>query len=186
MIQPAFSPAEVAALLDLPERHVRKEIEHGLLSTGTPPRVEFQALVYFEALRMMDLDLGIDDRRKVLTTIRNALVHARPPETVELSSVLRLEIGSLVRDLRARVDAFSRWREKLVRSDDILGGEPVFPKSRLAVSRVAGLAERGESLRSILKDYPHLTEQDVAFARLFVRAYPRVGRPREQLQAPPR
>ncbi len=71
-------------------------------------------------------------------------------------------------------------------SADILGGEPVFPKSRLAVSRVAGLAERGESVRSILKDYPYLTEQDVAFARLFVRAYPRVGRPREQRQAPSR
>lgn len=186
MTQPAFSPAEAAALLDLPERHVRKEIEHGLLSTGSPPRVEFQALVYLETLRMMDLDLGIDDRRKVLTTIRNALVHTRLPETVELSSILRLQIGKLVRDLRARVNTFSRWREKLVRSDDILGGEAVFPKTRLAVSRVAGLAERGESVESILKDYPYLTEQDVAFARLFVRAYPRVGRPREQRQAPSR
>lgn len=186
MAQPAFSPAEVAALLDLPERQVRKEIEHGLLSTGSPPRVEFQALVYFQALRLMNLELGVEDRKKVLTTIRNALVHTRLPETVELSSVLRLEIGGLVRELREKVDAFDHWKEKLVRNPDILGGEPVFPKSRLAISRVAGLVERGESVRSILKDYPYLTEEDVSFARLYARAYPRVGRPREQRQAPPR
>lgn len=186
MAQPAaFTPAEVAALLDLPERQVRKEIEHGLLSAGSPPRVEFQALVYFQALRLMNLDLGVDDRRKVLATIRNALVHTRLPDTVELSSVLRLEIGAVVRELRQKVEAFDRWKEKLVRNAEILGGEPVFPKSRLAVSRIAGLVERGESVRSILEDYPYLTEEDVSFARLYARAYPRVGRPRER-QAPPR
>ena len=28
---------------------------------------------------------------------------------------------------------FERWRSTLVTRDDILGGEPVFPKSRVAV-----------------------------------------------------
>jgi uncharacterized protein (DUF433 family) len=51
----------------------------------------------------------------------------------------------------------------------ILGGEPVFPKSRLAVRRVAGLVERGESLAAILKDYPFLTKKDVRFAVVYTR-----------------
>ncbi|MBL8740877.1 MAG: hypothetical protein JNK04_07285 [Myxococcales bacterium] len=98
MVHPVFSPAEAAALLGLPERHVRKEIEHGLLSAGSPPRLEFPALVYLEALRLMDLDLRVDDRKKVLATITSALARRRS-NTIELSSVLRLEIGTLVRDL---------------------------------------------------------------------------------------
>ena len=60
-----------------------------------------------------------------------------------------------------------------MRNPDILGGEPVFPKSLLAVSRIAGLVERGESARSILKDYPYLTVEDVSFARLWPSVPPR-------------
>jgi uncharacterized protein (DUF433 family) len=66
-----------------------------------------------------------------------------------------------------------------------LGGEPVFPKSRLAVRQVGALAERGESTETILADSPYLTARDVEFEKLFARAYPRVGRPRERLRARP-
>jgi uncharacterized protein (DUF433 family) len=41
------------------------------------------------------------------------------------------------------------------------------PKSRLAVRRVAGLIERGESLAAILKEYPFLRERDVRFAFMY-------------------
>lgn len=46
----------------------------------------------------------------------------------------------------------------------------LFPKTRLAVRRVAGLVERGESLAAILRDYPFLTENDVRFAVMYTRA----------------
>jgi uncharacterized protein (DUF433 family) len=40
------------------------------------------------------------------------------------------------------------------------------------------MLERGEDPSAILEDYPHLTGEDLELARLYVRAYPRVGRPR--------
>jgi uncharacterized protein (DUF433 family) len=185
----AFSPAEAAALVDLPEGRVRKEIEHGFFEKrgrGRRPSLGFEALVFLRAVQLMELELRVDDRKKVLKSIRNALVHSRPPETVELSSVLRLALGPIVRELTEKVAAFDAWKKKLVIRDDILGGEPVFPGSRLAVRHVGGLMERGESSEAIIEDYPYLDEQDLKFAALFSRAYARVGRPRATDQAAPR
>lgn len=174
-----LSPTEVAALLDLPERQVRKDIEHGVIGAGSPPRLSFPALVYFQALRLMELELGVEDRKKLLQKILDAMARAPTPDTVELASVLSLRIGPVVQELADKLDAFNRWKDTLVVSPDILGGEPAFPRSRLAVRRVGGLALRGESVAAIREDYPYLSEQDVEFARLYARAYPRVGRPPE-------
>jgi uncharacterized protein (DUF433 family) len=182
----ALTPAEAAALLDLPERQVRKEAEHGLFGTASPPRLSFLALVYFQALRWMDLELGVNDRKKLLAKIRAVMDAGDEPEMVELTHVLSLRLGSVVRDVAGKVEAFTRWKEKLEAKPNILGGEPVFPGSRLAVRHVGGLVERGEPVTAILKDYPYLTVQDVEFAKLYTRAYPQVGRPREPDQAPPR
>jgi hypothetical protein len=54
------SPPEVSALLEVPERRVRKEIEHGLLPS---PRLDFDMIVYAELTAKRD---GI--RREVLFT----------------------------------------------------------------------------------------------------------------------
>jgi uncharacterized protein (DUF433 family) len=179
----AFTPAEAAALLGLPERQIRKEVEHKLFGTARPLRLAFPALVYLEALRLMDLELGVGDRKKLLTKIRKAMAASSAPEEVQLTAVLSLKLGPVVRDVVAKVEAFTRWKDGLVSKAEILGGEPVFARSRLAVRHVGALAERGERVAQILEDYPYLTERDVEFARLYARAYPRLGRPRASRQA---
>lgn len=65
----------------------------------------------------------------------------------------------------------------------LLGGEPVFPKTRLAVRRVGGMLLRGASTRAIRSDYPYLRAQDLELAKLYAAAYPRLGRPRERQAA---
>lgn len=101
------------------------------------------------------------------------------PEVLDLTAVLSLKLGPLVRDLAELVEGFEDWKTRLVSQEDILGGEPVFAGSRLAVRRVGALAERGESATALLQDYPSLKPADIEFARLYTKAYPRVGRPRE-------
>ncbi len=78
--------------------------------------------------------------------------------------------------VKAEKNAFERWKTGLVVRKEILGGEPVFPKSRLAVRHIGAIAERGESLDVILEDYPYLTSLDVEFAKLYAREHPLVGR----------
>jgi len=174
---PAFSPAEAAALLDIPERQVRKEVEHGLFTT----RLTFATLVYLKALRTLGLELAVEDRKKVLAVVSKAVRGSS--DSARISPILILELGMLVKEVRAKVERFTRWRDGLSTDRRILGGEPVFPSSRLAVRHIGGMLERGAPASEVKEDYPYLTEQDLEFSRLFVRAYPRVGRPRESGQA---
>jgi len=55
---------------------------------------------------------------------------------------------------------------------DILGGEAVFPKSRLAVRHVGEMARRGASVDEIVADHPNLSKQDVEFSRRFLAENP--------------
>jgi uncharacterized protein (DUF433 family) len=186
----SLSPAEVSALLEMPERRVRKEIEHGLLPS--PPKLDFDMVVYLRVLdRLSELEPSVEWRRRMLASIRNALMHGRisavSNELELVAGVLHLRLRALAEEVSEQLVPFYRWREACVVSDPaILGGEPVFRDSRLSVRRIGDAIEHGEAVASVLEDYPYLTEQDVEFARRYTRAYPRVGRPRESAKAPSR
>ena len=77
------------------------------------------------------------------------------------------------------LDRFEAWKARLVISPHFLGGEPVFPESRLAVRHVGGMLLRGGSVDEIREDYPYLSDEDLGFAKRYTEAYPGVGRPRE-------
>jgi uncharacterized protein (DUF433 family) len=183
----AVTSTEASAVLGLAEVRVRKEIEYGLIRASSPPRLSFQELVYLRVLALLDLELSIADRQKLHDRITAALSKERLPESVMVGRLLELRLKPLVREVRLRVGAFMRWRDERVVADSaVLGGEPVFRGSRLSVRHIGGMAERGEHVGNILEDYPYLSRRDVEFARVFVRAYPRLGRPRESAEAAPR
>lgn len=180
----SVTPAEAAALLGVPEKRVRKDIEHGLFDVSSPPRLHFDALVYFLACRELDeLEPSVEGRRRLYGRIRTALSSkstiARGIPLSETGSALWIDLGEVVKDVSDRLESFERWKASKVATDpSILGGEPVFRGTRLSVRHIGQLADR-ETIGAILEDYPYLTEADVAFARRYHLAYPRVGRPRE-------
>lgn len=68
------------------------------------------------------------------------------------------------------IDRFETWKAKLINNPNILGGETVFPGSRLSVQRIGSSLERGETLEVLREDYPYLTDEDFDFAQVFVKA----------------
>ena len=173
MATETFTATEAAAFLEFPERQIRKEVEHGLFST----KLDFSALVYLETLRGLGLNLGVDDRRKLFEIVTREMDRNRTaPDLVFFSPVMILRLGPIVREIRHRVERVTTWKTKLTIDPNVLGGETVFPHSRLSVRSVGALLERGASQESIREDNPYLDHEDLEFARVFVRAYPRVGR----------
>ncbi len=183
MIQP-LTPAEVAAITGLDERAIRKDLEHGIFGAASPPRFAFPAVVYFRAMARLGLRLGTKDRRRLYRAIAEGL--AARKATVEIGSAAELKLASLKKDVEERLDRFTEWKRGLVTDEKILGGEPVFPRSRLAVRQIGAMLLRGAATEEIREDYPYLTDEDIEFARLYTIAYPRLGRPRAELEAPPR
>jgi len=179
MLRDGLTAAEVAALLGLDEGRVRNEVEHGFLGRTSPPRFNFADLVYFDAVSLLEVELGVEDRRKLHKLIAYGLASKQAPSRVEMDPVFEVRLKRVAKDAEEKLARFDSWKKKLVSDEAILGGEPVFPKSRLAVRHVGGMLLRGARHEDVLKDYPYLTEQDLAFAVIFAKAYPRMGRPRE-------
>jgi uncharacterized protein (DUF433 family) len=175
-----LTAAEVAALAGVDEGRVRKEVEYGILAR---PSFTFADLVYFAVLAVLGVQLGVDDRRKIHVVVAAAMSARRPPPRVEISPVLEVRLDRVTKDTQGKLDRFEAWKKKLVTDESILGGEPVFPKSRLAVRQVGGMLLSGASTQEVREDYPYLKDDDIEFAPVFVRAYPRMGRPRERQTA---
>ena len=177
----ALTTTEAAALTGLDERAVRKDVEHGILDAGTPPRFAEVALVYLRACASFAFHLDARDRKRLYADIADAL--ERGLARVDLGPGWTLDVAAVASDLRRRIADFEAWREALVTRDDVLGGEPVFPGSRLAVRHVGEMLARGADAAEVREDYPYLSERDIEFAGLFAVAYPRIGRPRGQAAA---
>ena len=96
-----------------------------------------------------------------------------------MGPAFEVRLDRVTKDAEGKLGRFESWKTRLVSDEAILGGEPVFPKSRLAVRQVGGMLLRGARREDVLEDYPYLTEQDLEFAPIFTKAYPRMGRPRE-------
>lgn len=171
----ALTTAEAAALTGLDERTVRKDVEHGILDPGSPPRFAEGALVYFCARASFTFHLGAQDRKRLYSHIADALSTGQVH--LDLGAGWTLDVAAIAADLRRRITEFEAWRDALVTRDDILGGEPVFPGSRLAVRHVGNMLARGADAEEVREDYPYLDERDIEFARLYASAYPRIGRP---------
>lgn len=173
-----LTTSEVVALFDLDERRVRKDVEYGVFERiASPPRFDLAEVVYLCTVAGIGFELGVEDRKKLYRMIAGAL-RGKRPHHLELGAHVIVKLDSTVHDVEARLTEFERWKKKLVVREDLLGGEPVFPKTRLAVRHIGEMARRGASVVEIVSDYPNLSKQDVEFSQRYAAAYPRVGRPR--------
>jgi uncharacterized protein (DUF433 family) len=177
-----FTPNEAAALVAIPPKRIYKEIEYRIIPATTPNlnQLGFGSLVYLRALREIDFDFSVSHRIRLHQTLTQAWEQQQA--TVEFAKFFTLQVGEIGRELQETIDKFEDWKAGLVSNPDILGGEIVFPNSRLSVLRIGGALERGESVEILRADYPYLTDRDFDFARMYVRAYPSKGRPKDLVE----
>lgn len=181
MTAATLTATEVAALSGVDEGRVRKEVEHGIFRR---PMFSFDDLVYFFAVALLGVQLGVDDRKKLHDVIAAAMAKRQRPDRIEISPVLEVRLDRLATDAEGKLSRFARWKKKRIVTDEkVLGGEPTFRESRLAVRQIGGMLLKGASKDEILDDYPYLTGEDIEFAPVYTRAYPRTGRPRERQAA---
>lgn len=99
--------------------------------------------------------------------------------SVDIDNYIDINVGKACEDVKPRVSLYANGLERVEENDNVLGGAAVFRETRISVLHIGKMAERGIPVSEILEDYPKLTEADVAFAKLYYRARPSVGRPRD-------
>ena len=176
-----FTPTEAAAFAGLTAKRVRNELDKGILASGAEPplRLLFEDLVYLRALvELRDLEPPVAFRARLAKAIADA-VRSGAQDSLELSHFLSLRLRELVGTVRDQIEAFENWKSGLISDAAILGGELVFPDSRLTVRHVGALVARGAA-DELREDYPYLSDDDLKFAQIFQSAYPKRGRPIDQ------
>jgi uncharacterized protein (DUF433 family) len=198
-----LSLKEVVTLADVSERRIRKDIETGLLTAPNVLRLadarlcfDWTAVFRFAAvysnayltakLRRIALDqirVRCDAPHKadiavIVRQFRDSSIHlnmhCRP---LAVDRYLMLDLPAVCAAVEPKVSLYIRGLDRIEERPDILGGNAVFRGTRLSVAHVGKMVENGESVANIIEDYPYLTADDIAFAVIYSRAHPPVGRP---------
>ena len=187
-----FSLKETAALAGLSERTLRNEVDRGIVRPRKVARgrrcdlrLPAEAILYFMLVRETPFALARKDRAHLyrLLVDRDKRHGAWTSSGNALKSgIVTIDAAAPRRRLAERLRIYRRGLGRLARSPEILGGEPVFAGTRIAIRHVGRLALRGVEAAEILADFPALTDDDVAFARIYAGMKPAPGRPRKRLR----
>lgn len=60
-------------------------------------------------------------------------------------------------------------RKRIIFDPEVLSGTPVFRGTRIPLDHIAGLMRKAVPMSEITEDYPSLSRQDIAYARVYAR-----------------
>src|SRR5258708_23508487 len=177
-----YPPAQAAAVTGLPLAAVHKAIDSRLIRpksarTGGSVRrlLTKEQLIYLqleaEGLRL----LPVGARREIADSIQ------RSPKTdlmaIGNGTALFVEFKAARRKVEGQLKQLAHIEEMVVIDPEIMRGTPVFKGTRIPVDLVADMLAQGATADEILEGYPTLSTERIAIAPLYVRAFPRRGRP---------
>jgi uncharacterized protein (DUF433 family) len=180
-----YTPAQAAAVTGLPLAAVHKAIDSRLVRPRTSRSgAGVRRLLTKEQLIFLQLEaeglrlLPLGTRREIAETLR------RTPKTDLLAvgngRALFVEFKTARRKVESQLKQLVRIEEIVVSDPEIMRGTPVFKGTRIPVDLVADMLAQGATVEEIVEGYPTLNKEKVAIAPLYMRAFPRRGRPSRQ------
>lgn len=189
----AYTPSQVSAITGLPLPGVHKAIEYRLIR---PRLVREGRIVQRLISRSQAVYLRMEARGLKSLPLAERRQVARAIERDPGIDVMYIEDGSVIliqcKAARKEVDTGLRRLTKamrMVKSDpEVMRGTPVYKGTRIPVGAIADMLSQGATVKEILVGYPALTREKVELAPMYVRAFPRRGRPaaRPWAKRPPR
>jgi uncharacterized protein (DUF433 family) len=177
-----YTPAEASALTNLPIRTVRRLMDRRFirarrLKTGRSVQrfLSFEQLVYLlleaEGLAL----LPVAERRAIAKQIEADA----GMDVVSLSegTALLIQVKTARKELDERLKKLERAESVIVEDEETMGGTPVYRGTRIPVQLIADMLNQGAGIDEILEGYPALDREKIELAPLYVRAFPRRGRP---------
>ena len=117
--------------------------------------------------------------RRLIKVLKGRRLADVASEPVEIAPALMVDVGKLIgKDLGSRVERYARARDRVIeRNPDVLGGTAVIRDTRISVYALLGRIESGDSVESIIDDYPEMDRETIETAITYARTHPLVGRP---------
>ncbi len=192
-IESGLTVKETAVLAGIPEKTIRHALASRVAQPGLvrrrpgEPRFRPGAVVFFRLVSSLPFELSLEAKRDLCELLSNgaqargAWVRHGRRLLLRVKGAIEAElmVDPVEIEVARRLEMYRRGRERVTSSSDVLGGEPVFKGTRIAVRHVGELVRRGTSPADLHEDFPVLREEDLEFARLFVELGRPRGRPRK-------
>jgi uncharacterized protein (DUF433 family) len=176
-----YTPAQAAALTGLPLAAVHKAIDGRLIrpriarSGATVRRFLTKEQLIFLQLEGEGLTLlPVKTRREIAESIR------KTPKMDMLAvngTAILVEVKTARRKVESHLKQLTRIEQTIASDPEIMRGTPIFKGTRIPVDLVASMLADGATVEEILEGYPTLNKERIAMAPLYMRAFPRRGRP---------
>lgn len=187
-----YSLKEAAVLSGLSERTLRNEVDRGVIRPRATARgrrrdlrLTSDAILYLMLVRETPFALSRRERADLYRLLAGPSKHQGGWSlrgTAIRSGIVTIDATAPRRELQRRLRLYRRGLARTDSRNDVLGGEPVFAGTRIAVRHVGRLALRGIAPSELRMDFPALTADDIEFARIFAAMRPAPGRPRRKLR----
>jgi uncharacterized protein (DUF433 family) len=177
---PDITPAQASAATGLSIPAIHKAIGTRLIKPRISKGVGRRLLSKEQVLY---LQLEADGVRLLPLRTRRELAKAiaRSPhvDAVQVSNgqALVVEVKNARRKVAAALSRLARAGRMATSDPELMSGTPVYRGTRIPVLLVADMLAQGASVEDILKGYPSLDRARVELAPVYVRAFPRRGRP---------
>ncbi len=178
----AYTPSQVSAITGLPLPAVHKAIEYNLIRPKlvrqghSVQRLLSRSHALYLRMEAKGLrSLPLAERRQVARAIEkdpgiDALF-------VSEGGVIVIQCKSARKDVAAGLRRLAE-ATRMVESDaETMRGAPVYKGTRIPVHTIVDMLSQGASVEEILEGYPALTREKVELAPMYVKAFPRRGRP---------
>jgi uncharacterized protein (DUF433 family) len=182
MTEDSFTPAQASAVAKLPLKAVHKLIDGRLIHPRRTRRgSETQRLLSREQLVYLRLEaegirlLPVSSRREVARAVESS--PGVDSVAISGSSVLIVEVKTARLEVERELKRLRKVEQMIVSDSEIMSGTPVYRGTRIPVELVAAMMDQGASVEEILNGYPALSREQVKLAPLYVKAFPRRGRP---------
>ena len=180
-----YTPAQASAVANLPLKAVHKLID-GHLIRPSRQHVGQRVQRFLSEEQVVYLRLEAEGVRILPLVARREVakaVEAQPQaDRVTVTEGPALVVQVKAARLGVARDALRlRKAERMVVVDpEIMQGTPVYRGTRIPVDLIADMLKQGASVDEIVAGYPALDASKVELAPLYVRAFPRRGRPAQR------
>ena len=163
------------------EQRVLPVVRAGGQTLTTPDGV---ALV--KILDLVGMPLPVSVKRKVREwVVREKPYLATDEPRLFVSDALSISCSVAVTEVAKGAVSYSELRDRYIEQNPRRrGGEPVLSGTRLGVYGIAERIDRGETLETLLEDYPYVPAEAFETARTYAAAHPPLGRPVKPWAAP--
>jgi uncharacterized protein (DUF433 family) len=189
----AYTPSQVSAVTGLPLAAVHKAIEYKLIRPKlvrdghTVQRMLSRSQALYLRMEAKGLrSLPLAERRQVARAIE--LDPGADAISISKGSVILIQCKSARKEVEMGLRRLAEATRMVESDPETMRGTPVYRGTRIPVHAIADMLSQGAPVEEILGGYPALTLEKVELAPMYVKAFPRRGRPsaRPWAKRPPR